>query len=602
MRRLRTRAIILVGTVALLPLLILGALSIDRARTTLLDGVVTARYETAERAAVEIDVHVRKYSEVLRRLSRVLAPANRLTQEQSERILKDYRIDVRDLRQLDFLDGTGREIATARADGRLRDRASETAVVRALAGDSFRSPVTVSESDLTPEIVVAEPQRSAGRIVGVLVATIDLTEMWRVVDQIKVGESGYPRVVGEDGRLIAVGTGKLKQGVFTGEKDRAGEFAEAVRRGGPQSRTWTDGDQRKVLGVGVPIGRLGWVLILEQPLAEALAPYYRFTTIILGLSLSLLALAALLGWYGARSVVRPIEVLRVRAGEIARGLLDARVEVRSPEELAALANAMNRMCEDLIRLQEDVRKKERIATLGRLAAGLAHDLKHPVRALQINARLVLERPDDALVRSNFGQVVQREFKKLEGFLDDLKRVSRDEPMNLLRSRLDAAQLLESFAREQAASAPAGVEIVVEIGGARGREAGAEELPIDGDRELLGRVLANLASNAYEAMEGEGRITLGCTRRGNQVELSVADTGGGISPERVEGLFVDFATTKKRGLGLGLAVCKKIVTDHGGAIEARSELGRGTEFVIRLPAAAKASSEAVAPAGDPRPPA
>src|SRR5204862_2226315 len=131
----------------------------------------------------------------------------------------------------------------------------------------------------------------------------------------------------------------------------------------------------------------------------------------------LLGIAALAGFFGAASVVRPIEVLRIRAGEIAQGLLEKRVEVRSPEELHALAEAMNQMCSDLIRLQEDVRKKERIATLGRLAAGLAHDLKHPVRALQLNARLVLEKPDDPEVRQLFKEVVHREFRRLESFLD-----------------------------------------------------------------------------------------------------------------------------------------------------------------------------------------
>src|SRR5579883_286468 len=379
-RRLRTRAILLVALVALLPLATLGALAIQRARSTLLEEASLSNADLAKRAATEIETHVEKYVDTLKHLSETLSPATGLSPQQAESVLHNYRRSVHDLRDLDYVGADGREIATGRVDGRTRDRSSDKAVRAALANELYRSPVFISE-DLLPQMTIAVPQRSAGRVVGALVANVDLTEMWRVIDRIHVGARGYARVVGEDGTLLAVGDGKLKRLVFTREKDTSGPIVNQVLHGEKVPGTrYRGADGVEVLAVGQPIRSLGWALILEQPIDEALAPYYRFTSLILAISIVLLGLAALAGFLGAASVVRPIEVLRLRAGEIAQGLLEKRVEVRSPEELHALAEAMNQMCSDLIRLQDDVRKKERIATLGRLAAGLAHDLKHPVRA------------------------------------------------------------------------------------------------------------------------------------------------------------------------------------------------------------------------------
>src|SRR5262249_27686413 len=158
----------------------------------------------------------------------------------------------------------------------------------------------------------------------------------------------YARVVGGDGTLIAIGDNALKRRVFTREKDRSGPIVERVLAGEAPVMRYAGHTGEEVLGVGEPIRALGWGLILEQPVAEALAPYRPFSAFVFALSTVLLGFAALLGWLGARSVVAPIETLRLRAGEIARGLLDARVTLRSSEELNALAEAMNNMSSDLL--------------------------------------------------------------------------------------------------------------------------------------------------------------------------------------------------------------------------------------------------------------
>ena len=111
----------------------------------------------------------------------------------------------------------------------------------------------------------------------------------------------------------------------------------------------------------------------------------------------------------------------------------------------------------------------------------------------------------------------------------------------------------------------------------------DPLVIEGDRFALGRVYRNLITNAIQATEPGGRVAITTARAGDQVEISVTDTGSGIAPERLPPIFDDFVTTKRRGLGLGLAISKRIVEQLDGTITVESELGRGTAFTTRFPA-------------------
>jgi signal transduction histidine kinase len=111
---------------------------------------------------------------------------------------------------------------------------------------------------------------------------------------------------------------------------------------------------------------------------------------------------------------------------------------------------------------------------------------------------------------------------------------------------------------------------------------AEPLTIEGDRFALGRVFRNLIVNAIQATEPGGRVTIATGRKGDHAEVVVADTGSGIPPDRLAAIFDDFVTTKKRGLGLGLAISKRIVEQLDGTIAVESEIGRGTSFTLRFP--------------------
>jgi len=118
---------------------------------------------------------------------------------------------------------------------------------------------------------------------------------------------------------------------------------------------------------------------------------------------------------------------------------------------------------------------------------------------------------------------------------------------------------------------------------------AQPMPLDADPELLHRALSNLVLNAMDAMPEGGTLTLSAQPKGETVELRVADTGQGMTPEECERLFTPYYTTKEHGTGLGLAIVQSVVADHGGAIAVESQTGGGTAFVITLPKASEAKS-------------
>jgi signal transduction histidine kinase len=274
-----------------------------------------------------------------------------------------------------------------------------------------------------------------------------------------------------------------------------------------------------------------------------------------------------------RRFIAPIFILPRGTQALAAGQLDSRVTIESAAEFGPLGASFNSMADKLVELTENVKRQERQAMFGRVVAGLFHDLNHPIQNIGNNARLLL-RPDlDPETRQDTQRIIETNLTILRRFMDDMLNIAKPKP-------------LERFAIDVNAS----VKEVVDSMRAQGENAGVvvagnyagEALVIDGDRFALGRVYRNLITNAIQATPSGGRVTVTTTRVNSFVEIHVADTGSGIPADRLAAIFDDFVTTKRRGLGLGLAISKRIVEQLDGTIAVESEVGRGTSFTLRFP--------------------
>jgi signal transduction histidine kinase len=397
-----------------------------------------------------------------------------------------------------------------------------------------------------------------------------------MVDRIRVGERGYALVVTAEGLLLAHGDPEARSLVARGDNMRDHvlmQQIEAMPKDGASAAAQYSDARGAVLGVGSRLAALGWTVMVEQPVAEAFAiPLALQNQLVIAIALALLAMLAV-GYFWGRSFIEPIMALTRGTKALAAGRLDERVAVASTDELGQLGVAFNQMADKLVELQEDVRKKERQAIFGRIAVGLVHDLSHPIQNIGNSCKLIVKMFDDIEYRQSFRTTVERELAQVKRVLDDLRNIAR--PLPLERFPIDVNRALAELAESMQSTAENG-------GLSLDTELLLGPLYIEGDLFALNRVYRNLVINAFQATAPRGRVVIRTMRQDGHAVVEIADTGCGIPSERLETIFDDFATTKRRGLGLGLAISKKIVEQLGGTIEVTSEVGLGTTFTLRFP--------------------
>ena len=294
-----------------------------------------------------------------------------------------------------------------------------------------------------------------------------------------------------------------------------------------------------------------------------------------------IVLAILLSGWAAGRVTRPVEVLAEAARSVAAGSWSTQVEVTSSDELGELAEAFNRMTHELLGQKEQLVQTERVAAWRELARRLAHELKNPLFPLQITVENLVrarqQSPEqfDEVFRESSSTLLA-EIANLKAIISRFSEFSRMPQPQFQRIGLnDVVQNVARLFQAQLGS-PKGPPIHCTL------ELSNDIRPISADPELLHRAISNLVLNAMDAMPQGGTLSLRTQQNSDHVQLEVADTGSGLTPEECERLFTPYYTSKSHGTGLGLAIVQSVVSDHGGRISVRSQPGCGTTFMIELP--------------------
>jgi signal transduction histidine kinase len=285
-----------------------------------------------------------------------------------------------------------------------------------------------------------------------------------------------------------------------------------------------------------------------------------------------------LAWFVQRPMVELQEkIARVGAGDLGVSVSFA----RRNDEIGELGRNFNHMVGQLHQSRQEIERlhrtqmsrAEHFATLGELAAGLAHEIRNPLAGIAgvveiISRDLPPSSPARAVVKD-----VRVEIAQINHILTDLLQTARPHPPAIQRSDLNTTiEHAVMLARQQALSRP--IEILFKKNSA---------LPeIEHDSDQIHRVLLNLLLNAIQAIEGSGRVTVELQPRAQTVAITISDTGRGILPEHLPNIFRPFFTTKGNGTGLGLSLARRIVEEHHGHIEVTSAVGEGSKFVVSLP--------------------
>jgi two-component system NtrC family sensor kinase len=553
--------------------------------------------------------------------------------------------------EVQFIDGEGREqLRLSRLEpdviGSGLDLSATPQFAQAILGRVWYGPVYFRRGS-EPYMLLSVAH--AGRNGGVTAANVNLKLIWDVVAAIRVGQSGYAYVTDSAGQLIA----HPDMSLVLRETDLSHlpQVAQALQAGadsfGASVRPVAGPDGRTVFSAYSHIPKLNWFVFAELPRREVLASVLDtlYQTLIL-LALSIL-LALLLGAWLARRMVVPIRQLQAGAQRLGEGDLEQRITVISNDEIGALAQRFNQMAAhiqeaqetleakvadrtfDLARSLDDLRaaqdrlvQAEKLASLGQLTAGIAHEIKNPLNFVNNFAELTMELAQEltdavaaagaaldpkireevaelsAMIRGNLSKVVQHG-RRADSIVRNMLAHSRESGGELSAVDLNAvADEALNLAYHGARAERPGFNVMLE----------RDFDPAVGRVELypqeFTRVLLNLIGNGFHAVHKkqlhdvseEYQPTVRLTTRAlpDGVEIRVYDNGGGV-PDAVRArMFEPFFTTKPSGEGTGLGLSLShdiIVKQHGGTIEVTTESGRFTELVVMLPRAAAPAGSA-----------
>ena len=358
------------------------------------------------------------------------------------------------------------------------------------------------------------------------------------------------------------------------------------------------------------LGLLEIRVSLERLESDVVAFRQGFVLVLAG---AVVVLAALLYLFGRAEVVEPVAAIVAGTQRVARDQLDVEIRVVSKGELGLLAASFNEMTrsvrwlendlrdfmagleqqvqartQDLEAAQETLVRAEKMSSLGKLAASVAHEINNPLAGILTFAKLVSRTlaegpPDDArraILQKNLA-LIERETQRCSAIVRNLLSFAREraiqpKPMDPRVAIEEAISLLWSEARTH------GIEIDRDL----------QPVPdVLADAGQLRQAFLNIAINACDAMGASGRLRVTTRATDEAVEIAFSDTGPGIPPDKLKHIFEPFFTTKEKGTGLGLSVVYGIVERHGGVVAVQSEVGNGTTFTIRLPISATPASRA-----------
>ncbi len=305
---------------------------------------------------------------------------------------------------------------------------------------------------------------------------------------------------------------------------------------------------------------------------------------------------------------RPLRELVLKAGRVGLGDLSGPLRFRQRDELGTLANAMNAMCDQLsasrdqlaaetaarLSILEQLRHADRLATVGRLASGIAHEIGTPLAVVAGRGTLIVTGDATGAEAVDNARIVVEQTQRIAVIIRQLLDFARSRSTE--KARLDLAVLAEkAVALLVPMAKKSGVTLIA--------SANADTLQAEVDPGQIEQAVTNLVMNAIQATAGGGKVEVALSRgrakpptehgggEGEFIALTVSDTGSGMDDETKEHVFEPFFTTKDvgAGTGLGLAVTYGIVREHGGWVDVHSEFGRGSRFTIHLPAAEERST-------------
>lgn len=425
---------------------------------------------------------------------------------------------------------------------------------------------------------ISVPVRVDGNAVGVLTAGILLNNhSLGGLEEIRIGKSGYAYLVDGLGQIIVH---PQQERLFEDIRQNP-PVQELIKTKGPGVTDFVNAEGIRVVAAHSPVGETGWGVVVRQPASESYVYVEKLFHILVGIFIITLGISAIAAVLLAWKIGHPVADLSRGVRRVAAGDLNAIVPITTKDELGDLAKAFNEMTSRLRRHMEEAAATERhlahnekLAAVGQLAAGIAHEIYNPLNVISGFAEHLRDNAPPTDKSCGPLEDILRETDRCRALVSNLLGFARQTSPKT--SLVDLGTLVaETIDLVLPRAKPLNIVLQKTI---------EPNMPsIEVDRDQIKQVLLNLLFNACQAMPQGGKIDITLANESEMCAvLTVRDSGPGFSQENLNKIFTPFFTTKENGTGLGLALSYAMVERHGGVLCAENDPAGGALFTLRLP--------------------
>lgn len=562
---------------ASIPIIITAAVLIQTVQKTVEETINHRNIELAHHLARNIEFTIENARKILEyNASDILSTLkNRIAQDIVINTMVNYFPIFRDIK---MLDDSGRVVISTILIENPDLYRSQQFVAEALNGKKYQSDVRLYD-DALPVIDLAEPVRAYNEITGVLVAAVNLKEIWELVQQSAIGQHGQAFIFDTTGRYIAHSEPKL---FYLKERFLEASILDDVKRELNNRQIYVNQQGVRMIASYVSLSRLQWGVVIQQPVDEAFAVARKMkmqTLTFVGISIFL---SSLLAFIYTRWIVTPVNKLVSGMEKFSTEDLEYRIPSIGNDEISMLAERFNEMAEKLILFQEKLKKSERLEILNKMASVFSHEIKNPLNAMVVNVRVIereLEKTQPKIDKlRHYLEIVGSEVKRVDDLVNNFLKLGRPPKLERVLTQIDEV-IDDLIISQQAEALESGIRI--------NRRYNRMNVAADIDVTKIKQALLNIMINAFQAMPGGGSLTIEVDCNGNEkllqwIVIRFRDTGKGIPRNKLFRIFDFYYSTKMNGTGLGLSIAQQIIEEHGGRIEVESEEGAGSVFSIYLP--------------------
>ncbi len=486
-----------------------------------------------------------------------------------------------------FLDHLGHEIVSPDTEG------ESESLPRPLEGGDFKENNRLGEQACQVSRVVYSKQRP-GYVVyflksfqysqdgpsGELIIDLDFNKVIDLVNAIRIGKHGFAFLVDQSGRIIAHPLYRpYDYNLSKYDDPRLREFVVDMITGETGWRTYNHLGEKAAAFAPVPA--TGWSLAVSIPIEEFKREGKTVRARVLQLVIVILVLSGLGVTILSYQLLKPVRRLVIATEKTAHGDLWQEIPVKSRDELGTLTRSFNRMIRNLREIQAELIRSEKLISMGKLSAVVAHEVRNPLNAMKGAIVYLQKRKSDDPLIEEYTQLILEEINRLNEFVTEFLSFAKQSSPNLVLT--DFNELLQNTLNLMDEEFNVkGIEVVTHL------EPSLPLLMVDPHQ--MEQVFLNLLTNARQAMADEGTLIVSSALvrddqgRGTEprVVITIQDDGLGIPEEQLKNIFDPFFSTKQVGTGLGLPISLGIVESHGGKIMIVSQEGKGTTVVVELP--------------------